>query len=59
MIQSGHKLLEMVEEEHEFYLVQLKTPHAAPQRLQNYDMTLRYQVGKTLFLADGLSVTAV
>ena len=51
--QSDHKPLEMI---------QLKNLHAAPPRLQrmllrlqNYDVTIKYQPGKTLLLADGLS----
>ena len=51
--QSDHKLLEMI---------QFKNLHAAPPRLQrmllrlqNYDVIIKYQPGKTLLLADGLS----
>ena len=53
VVQSDHKPLEMI---------QLKNLHAAPPRLQrmllrlqNYDVIIRYQPGKTLLLADGLS----
>ena len=53
MVHSDHKPLEMI---------QLKNLLAAPPRLQrmllrlqNYDVTIRYQLGKTLLLADGLS----
>ena len=53
VVHSDHKQLEMI---------QLKNRHAAPPRLQimllrlqNYDVTIRYQPGKTLLLADGLS----
>ena len=51
--QSDHKPLEMI---------QLKNLHAAPPRLQrmllqlqNSDVTIQYQPGKMLLLADGLS----
>ena len=53
VVQSDHKPLEMI---------QLKNLHAAPPRLQrmllrlqNYGVIIRYQPGKTLLLADGLS----
>ena len=43
-------------------MIQLENLHAAPRRLQrmllrlqNYDVIIRYQPGKTLLLADGLS----
>ena len=52
-VQSDHKPLEMI---------QLKNLHAAPPRLQrmllclqNYDVTIQYQPGKTLLLVDSLS----
>ena len=53
VVQSDHKPLEMI---------RLKNLHAGPPRLQrmllrlqNYGVTIKYQPGKTLLLADGLS----
>ena len=56
VVQSDHKPLEKI---------QLKNLHTAPPRLQrmllrlqDYGVTIKYQPGKTLLLADSLSNTA-